>query len=31
MDNDEAGRLGAEKISYKLGHIRTYVVKNEVA
>lgn len=28
MDNDDAGRLGAEKISYKLGHVRTYVVKN---
>ena len=30
MDNDEAGRLGADKISYKLGSKRTYIVKHEM-
>lgn len=29
MDNDQAGRLGSDKISYKLGHSRTYIVRND--
>lgn len=29
MDNDEAGKLGADKILYKLGAIRTHVVKHD--
>jgi twinkle protein len=28
MDNDEAGRLGSERISLKLGRTRTFVVKS---
>ena len=28
MDNDEAGRVGEEKISHKLGINRTHIVKN---
>lgn len=28
MDNDEAGVVGSEKISHKLGINRTYMVKN---
>ena len=28
MDNDEAGKVGEEKISHKLGINRTYIVKN---
>ena len=28
MDNDEAGKVGQEKISHKLGINRTYIVKN---
>lgn len=31
MDNDEAGKLGAEKISYKLGEKRTHIVKHDEA
>jgi hypothetical protein len=30
MDNDTAGKLGAEKFSYKLGSTRTYVVKHDI-
>jgi hypothetical protein len=30
MDNDSAGKLGAEKISYKLGSTRTYIVKHDI-
>jgi hypothetical protein len=30
MDNDAAGKLGAEKISYKLGSTRSYIVKHEI-
>jgi twinkle protein len=28
MDNDEAGKVGEEKIAYKLGLDRTFLVKN---
>ena len=28
MDNDEAGLVGSEKISHKLGINRTYIVKS---
>lgn len=29
MDNDEAGKLGQDKISYKLGNSRTYILKHD--
>lgn len=28
MDNDDAGKLGSQKISHKLGQARTYIVEN---
>lgn len=29
MDNDQAGKLGQDKISYKLGQSRTYIIKHD--